>query len=139
MDDLNAQARQYLKIKAERDELKAHASELQKQLDDLEHKIIENLETNGLDRATVEGFNFKPQRKLSVSTGGSTNKLALAFQEMGMTEFLTVHNGTLTSYIKEQLTNEMTNDWELEPQRLSPTIRPLVKLSEYHKLSVTKA
>lgn len=123
-------------------ELKIQIADLKRQLGVLEEdkKIAEAIILGYLQSSEIDSIKkgktvFYRIRDMTIaSINGTDATVEACIKSKDLQFLLGINHPKLKSYVKEQMTNDVTGDWEVVPKKLPKALQKMLKVEEFYKL-----
>lgn len=127
---------QFVELTRRKRQLAAEQRDIQQSLDDLSRRIIGDFTDRGRQSVKQNGATVYLQRDISVkSKTGNTADVVDKLRRARLGELIGLNWPRVKSWVKERMHDDTTDTFELDPQKLPPSLREVVEVDEFYRLN----
>lgn len=135
---------EYISLVAEKRALDDEKNKINKKIESIEREITRKWEDSGTTKVTREvadvgKYTVFIKRNISAKAkDGDTMTVVDKLRRARLGELLGVNHPKLRAFLKERLYNKHTDEWELNMDKLPPSLVEVLDVSEFFELSCRK-
>lgn len=138
--DINSVISDYIALTESKRKLAEQQRDIQKKLDDIEPLILADFQGHGRQSENRNGYCLYLSRDISVkSATGETSDIVDKLRRARLGELIGLNWPKVKAWVKEKMHDEATDSWEVDLNKLPPSLREVVTVEEFYKLLCRKA
>jgi len=139
-DDIKLWTKHYAVLSQQKKALEVKLRILKDEMAELEPQILGGMDAMGVVRLATLVGTFGKRRDLSVaSVNGDTSAVVDVLLKARMKDFLSPNTAKLKAFAKERCYRADVDEWVADINRLPPSLRPVLRLTEYVTMGLTKS
>lgn len=130
----------FLALTKRKRELDAELRKTKDELAPLESWLADDFASRGVQSIKINGYTVYLKRDLSVkSKGGDTAAVVDKLRRARLGELIGISWPRLRAWVKERCYREDLDEWDTDINKLPPSLREVVEISEFTKVCCRKA
>lgn len=137
---INEKLNRFIELTERKRDYEAKVREMKEELEPLEMEISKYFDDNEQQAATIKGWTVYRKRDISIkSASGVSSDIVDKLRRARLGELIGVNWPGIKAWVKERMYNEQTDTWEIDLNKLPPTLREIVTVDEFYRINCKRA